>query len=128
MRSPRADHHLGVTDTDEPSVTHPCRPCLAMMLRVGRQPNAPLTAAGRRRLCERVDAGRPIAHVAAEAGISRRCLAKWYARWKEAGPACYGIAPSIVEQRGYVLVVASASSYTAVPGMAAYGASKAGVE
>jgi transposase InsO family protein len=50
-------------------------------------PNAPLTAAGRRRLCERVDAGRPIAHVAAEAGISRRCLAKWYARWKEAGPA-----------------------------------------
>ncbi len=35
---------------------------------------------------------------------------------------------SIVEQRGYVLVVASASSYTAVPGMAAYGASKAGVE
>jgi NAD(P)-dependent dehydrogenase (short-subunit alcohol dehydrogenase family) len=35
---------------------------------------------------------------------------------------------SIVEQRGFVLVVASASSYTAVPGMAAYGASKAGVE
>ncbi|GGS10081.1 hypothetical protein GCM10010252_56500 [Streptomyces aureoverticillatus] len=28
-------------------------------------------------LCERVDGGRPIAHVAAEAGISRRCLAKW---------------------------------------------------
>ena len=50
-------------------------------------PNAPLTAAGRRRLCERVDAGRPIAHVAAEAGISRRCLAKWYVRWIEAGPA-----------------------------------------
>jgi NAD(P)-dependent dehydrogenase (short-subunit alcohol dehydrogenase family) len=36
--------------------------------------------------------------------------------------------PSIVDQRGYVLVVASTSSYTAVPGMAAYGASKAGVE
>jgi NAD(P)-dependent dehydrogenase (short-subunit alcohol dehydrogenase family) len=36
--------------------------------------------------------------------------------------------PSIIDQRGYVLVVASASSYTAVPGMAAYGASKAGVE
>ncbi len=33
-------------------------------------------------MCLRVDAGRPIAHVAAEAGISRRCLAKWYARWK----------------------------------------------
>jgi NAD(P)-dependent dehydrogenase (short-subunit alcohol dehydrogenase family) len=36
--------------------------------------------------------------------------------------------PSIIDQRGYVLVVASVSSYTAVPGMAAYGASKAGVE
>ncbi len=50
-------------------------------------PNAPLTPAGRRRLCERVDAGRPVAHVAAEAGISRRCLAKWHARWAEAGSA-----------------------------------------
>ncbi|WP_333894462.1 IS481 family transposase [Mycolicibacterium gadium] len=49
-------------------------------------PNAPLTPAGRRRLCERVDTGRPIAHVAAEAGISRRCLAKWYARWTQSGP------------------------------------------
>jgi hypothetical protein len=36
--------------------------------------------------------------------------------------------PSIIDQRGYILVVASASSYTAVPGMAAYGASKAGVD
>jgi NAD(P)-dependent dehydrogenase (short-subunit alcohol dehydrogenase family) len=36
--------------------------------------------------------------------------------------------PSIIDQRGYVLVVTSTSSYTAVPGMAAYGASKAGVE
>lgn len=50
-------------------------------------PNAPLTPAGRRRLCERVDQGRPIAHVAAEAGISRRCLAKWYARWQADGEA-----------------------------------------
>jgi transposase-like protein len=47
--------------------------------------NAPLTPEGRRRLCERVDGGRPIAHVAAEAGISRRCLAKWYARWRAHG-------------------------------------------
>src|SRR3954469_24051766 len=47
--------------------------------------NAPLTPEGRRRLCERVDGGRPIAHVAAEAGISRRCLAKWYARWRAPG-------------------------------------------
>jgi transposase InsO family protein len=32
-------------------------------------------------LCQRVDAGRPIAHVAAEAGVSRQCLSKWYRRW-----------------------------------------------
>ncbi|MFJ1811292.1 MULTISPECIES: helix-turn-helix domain-containing protein [unclassified Streptomyces] len=43
--------------------------------------NAPLNPEGRLRLCLRVDDGHPIAHVAAEAGISRRCLAKWYARW-----------------------------------------------
>ena len=30
--------------------------------------NAPLTPEGRRRLCERVDSGRPVSHVAAEAG------------------------------------------------------------
>ncbi|WP_405828418.1 helix-turn-helix domain-containing protein [Streptomyces sp. NBC_00105] len=30
----------------------------------------------------RVAAGLPIGHVAAGAGISRRCLAKWYARWR----------------------------------------------
>ncbi|MFB9629729.1 hypothetical protein [Nonomuraea helvata] len=33
----------------------------------------PLTSEGRLRLCLRIDAGRPIAHVAAEAGLSRRC-------------------------------------------------------
>lgn len=48
-------------------------------------PNAPLTPEGRRRLCQRVDGGRPIAHVAAEAGISRRYLTKWYARWRAHG-------------------------------------------
>jgi NAD(P)-dependent dehydrogenase (short-subunit alcohol dehydrogenase family) len=36
--------------------------------------------------------------------------------------------PAVIDQRGYILVVASVSSYTAVPGMASYGASKAGVE
>lgn len=49
--------------------------------------NAPLTPEGRRRLCERVDAGRPIAHVAAEAGIARKTLGYWYARWVEEGDA-----------------------------------------
>jgi transposase InsO family protein len=49
--------------------------------------NAPLTVEGRRRLCLRVDAGRPRAHVAAEAGVSRQCLSKWHARWAREGEA-----------------------------------------
>ena len=47
--------------------------------------NAPLTPEGRRRLCERVDGGRPICHVAAEAGIARKTLGYWYARWVREG-------------------------------------------
>jgi transposase InsO family protein len=47
--------------------------------------NAPLTPEGRRRLCDRVDQGRPICHVAAEAGIARQTLGRWYARWQEQG-------------------------------------------
>lgn len=50
-------------------------------------PNSPLTFEGKRRLCQRVDNGRPIAHVAAEAGISRATLSKWYGRWAELGEA-----------------------------------------
>jgi hypothetical protein len=38
--------------------------------------HAPLTPAGRLRLVLRCE-DRPIAHVAAEAGISRQCLSKW---------------------------------------------------
>jgi hypothetical protein len=53
----------------------------AVAVATGRShPNAPLTAHGRRRLCERIDAGRPISHVAAEAGVSRRCLGKLLAK------------------------------------------------
>lgn len=48
-------------------------------------PNAPLTPEGRRRLCQRVDLGRPISHVAAEAGISRQALGKWHERWTVEG-------------------------------------------
>src|SRR6476659_10961265 len=48
-------------------------------------PNAPLTPEGRRRLCQRVDGGRPICHVAAGAGIARQTLAKWHARWQADG-------------------------------------------
>ncbi|WP_354525143.1 SDR family oxidoreductase [Mycolicibacterium sp. 624] len=36
--------------------------------------------------------------------------------------------PSLLDRQGYILVVASVSSYTAMPGMASYGASKAGAE
>lgn len=46
--------------------------------------NAPLTPEGRLRLVRRC-ARRPIAHVAAEAGVSRQCLSKWKARYDELG-------------------------------------------
>ncbi len=46
--------------------------------------NAPLTSAGRLRLIERCE-HRPIAHVAAEAGISRQCLSKWVNRYRRLG-------------------------------------------
>ena len=46
--------------------------------------NAALSVEGRRRLVRRCQ-HRPIAHVAAEAAVSRQCLSKWYARWKEHG-------------------------------------------
>lgn len=46
--------------------------------------NAALSFEGRRRLVARC-LYRPIAHVAAEAAVSRQCLGKWYARWREHG-------------------------------------------
>lgn len=50
-------------------------------------PNAPLTPEGRRRLCERIDEGRPLSHVADEGGISRTALTRWYKRWLAHGEA-----------------------------------------
>ena len=47
--------------------------------------NAVLTPRGRYRLVMRVQAGRPIAHVAAEAGIARATLSKWLARYHQGG-------------------------------------------
>ncbi|MFL6141129.1 MAG: IS481 family transposase, partial [Labedaea sp.] len=41
--------------------------------------NAPLSVEGRRRLVARCQT-RPIAHVAAEMGISRQCASKWVNR------------------------------------------------
>lgn len=46
--------------------------------------NAPLTVEGRRRLVERCHT-RPIAHVAAEMGISRATASKWVNRYKQFG-------------------------------------------
>ncbi|MEU7280116.1 IS481 family transposase [Streptomyces sp. NPDC045431] len=49
--------------------------------------NARLTVHGRRILVERVLAGRPVAHVAAEMGISRPTAHKWVRRWRAEGDA-----------------------------------------
>ena len=46
--------------------------------------NAPLSVEGRRRLVARC-ADRPIAHVAAEMGISRACASKWVNRFRMFG-------------------------------------------
>ncbi|KQW17222.1 IS481 family transposase [Streptomyces sp. Root369] len=46
--------------------------------------NAPLSVEGRRRLIERCQT-RPIAHVAAEMGISRACASKWVNRHRQHG-------------------------------------------
>ncbi|MFD5971507.1 IS481 family transposase, partial [Streptomyces sp. NPDC060311] len=47
--------------------------------------NARLTVHGRRLLIERVRTGRPVAHVAAEMGISRVTAHKWVRRWRAEG-------------------------------------------
>ncbi|MBX9395094.1 helix-turn-helix domain-containing protein [Streptomyces sp. TRM72054] len=48
--------------------------------------NASLSVKGRRRLVKRCQT-RPIAHVAAEMGISRACAGKWVNRWRLHGDA-----------------------------------------
>jgi transposase InsO family protein len=49
--------------------------------------NARLTVHGRRILIERVRSGRPVAHVAAEMGISRTTAHKWVRRFADQGEA-----------------------------------------
>lgn len=49
-------------------------------------PNSPLSFEGRRRLIDRCRS-RPIAHVAAQMGISRSCASKWVSRWRRYGDA-----------------------------------------
>nr|WP_246113731.1 leucine zipper domain-containing protein [Streptomyces montanus] len=47
--------------------------------------DARLTVHGRRLLIERISGGRPVAHVAAEMGISRVTAHKWIRRWRSEG-------------------------------------------
>lgn len=49
--------------------------------------NAPLTPTGRRILCERIEKGRPIAHIAGEMGVSRQTASKWWNRYLDEGDA-----------------------------------------
>jgi transposase len=56
--------------------------------------NAPLSVEGRRRLVARCQT-RPIAHAAAEMGISRQCASKWVNRWRRHGEAGLDDQPSV---------------------------------
>ncbi len=47
--------------------------------------NAPLTVTGRLLMCQRIEAGEPIAHVADAMGISRQCVSKWWHRYRQHG-------------------------------------------
>jgi transposase InsO family protein len=47
--------------------------------------NARLTPVGRLTLVMRIESGRPVAHVAAEMGVSRPTAYKWWGRWREGG-------------------------------------------
>ncbi|MCU1352327.1 MAG: family transposase [Acidimicrobiales bacterium] len=49
--------------------------------------NARLTPVGRLTLVMRIESGRPVAHVAAEMGISRPTAYKWWRRWQDGGDA-----------------------------------------
>jgi transposase InsO family protein len=49
--------------------------------------NARLTPRGRLILVERIASGRPVAHVAAEMGVSRKTADRWWKRWLAEGEA-----------------------------------------
>ena len=49
--------------------------------------NARLTPVGRLTLVMRIESGRPVAHVAAEMGVSRPTAYKWWRRWQDDGEA-----------------------------------------
>jgi transposase InsO family protein len=50
-------------------------------------PNAKLTPAGRMLLVHRIGSGRPVAHVAAEMGVSRQTAYRWWRRFHAEGEA-----------------------------------------
>lgn len=56
--------------------------------------NARLTEKGRLVLCQRIAAGRPAAHVAAEMGVSRQTAYRWWNRYWEFGEAGLDDRPS----------------------------------
>jgi transposase-like protein len=56
--------------------------------------NARLTPAGRVIMVSRIRAGRPVAHVAAEMGVSRTTAWRWWGRFLEFGPAGSLIGPA----------------------------------
>jgi transposase InsO family protein len=60
--------------------------------------NARLTPAGRMILCQRITAGRPVAHVAAEMGSSRTCGYRWWTRYRQHGPAGLVDRPSVAHR------------------------------
>ena len=49
--------------------------------------NARLTPAGRLTMVQRIAAGRPVAHVAAEMGVSRMTAWRWWRRYQAEGPS-----------------------------------------
>lgn len=49
--------------------------------------NARLTVHGRRLIVDRVAAGRPVAHIAAELGVSRQTAYRWVRRFRTEGTA-----------------------------------------
>lgn len=57
--------------------------------------NARLTPAGRLVMVQRIAAGRPVAHVAAEMGVSRTTAWRWWRRWRTQGRAGLVDRPSV---------------------------------
>ena len=73
-------HHVGATEVLH--VVPLVRAKLCLPTRTLRSPRRAVSA-----LCERINAGRPLAHGADEGGYSRAAMTKWYKRWLAQGEA-----------------------------------------